>query len=392
MKYYITERDDRRNASTGLAPIIIIFKEGEKKFVVSTGIFVKGGNIPTDEPNYKAKARRLIKITDEIDEYLLNFGDNDFEVKKARLKSIVTGKEYTDDKLLVKFINDYAATKTRKGTAELFRLTAKKVNGFDGRATFKDVDAAWLDGFVRSLGAVSVNYASIHLRNIRTVFNWAIDNEWTQCYPFRRYKIKSEKVAINNISVAQLRAIRDYPLDDWRRVYRDLFMLTFYLCGINPIDLLNLRPEDMKNGRIRYTRAKTGRMYDIPVPSEAMEIIERYRGQRWLLWPLERYASHKDFAKHWNRALKRIGTAEIVPDKVGRMRKVVYHPIVEGVTIYTARYTFASIGAELDIPRETIALCLGHAWTDVTSHYIAYDNKKIDAAVRKIIDYVNEGR
>lgn len=80
---------------------------------------------------------------------------------------------------------------------------------------------------------------------------------------------------------------------------------------------------------------------------------------------------------------------EILPDKVGRMRKCLWHPIAEGMTVYTARYTFASIGAELEIPRETIALCLGHSWADVTDHYIAYGTKRIDDAVRKIIDYVN---
>ena len=86
--------------------------------------------------------------------------------------------------------------------------------------------------------------------------------------------------------------------------------------------------------------------------------------------------------------MKKIGDAELVPDKCGKMRKVIYHPIVPDLTVYVARYTFASIGAELDIPRETIALCLGHAWTDVTSHYISYDLKKIDEAVQKIINYV----
>ena len=70
------------------------------------------------------------------------------------------------------------------------------------------------------------------------------------------------------------------------------------------------------------------------------------------------------------------------------LHKVVWHPIAEGMTVYTARYTFASIGAELEIPRETIALCLGHSWADVTDHYIAYGTKRIDDAVRKIIEYV----
>lgn len=74
------------------------------------------------------------------------------------------------------------------------------------------------------------------------------------------------------------------------------------------------------------------------------------------------------------------------------MRKCLWHPIAEGMTVYTARYTFASIGAELEIPRETIALCLGHSWADVTDHYIAYGTKRIDDAVRKIIDYVNSDK
>ena len=74
------------------------------------------------------------------------------------------------------------------------------------------------------------------------------------------------------------------------------------------------------------------------------------------------------------------------------LRKVVWHPIAESMTVYTARYTFASIGAELEIPRETIALCLGHSWADVTDHYIAYGTKRIDDAVRKIIDYVNSDK
>lgn len=32
---------------------------------------------------------------------------------------------------------------------------------------------------------------------------------------------------------------------------------------------------------------------------------------------------------------------------------------------------------------------LRYSWTDVTAHYISYDLKRIDDAVRKIIGYVN---
>lgn len=396
MKYYIAAKESKRGKDGRIA-VKILFRNDGREFVVSTGIYVStafsGLSMSPKETNYRAKLRRLTNIIDEVEAYLLNNAGADHAKMKRELAALVSGEAQEEKSAcLADYIEKFADTKSRKGTADLYQMTARKVREYDGKAVFGSVDKAWLDGFDGFMGDASVNYKAIMLRNIRTVFNWAIDNELTSNYPFRRYKIKQEKVAINNISVEQLRAIRDYPLDDWREMYRDLFMLTFYLCGINPIDLLSLKPSNVHNGRIRYRRAKTGRLYDIPIPEPAQEIISRYKGKKWLLCPLDTYGSYEDFSKHWNDTLKKIGPVEIVPDKVGRMRKCLWHPIAEGMTVYTARYTFASIGAELEIPRETIALCLGHSWADVTSHYIAYNTKRIDDAVRKIIDYVNSDK
>lgn len=391
MRYFISTKESKRNES-GMIPVSVVFRHEGREFAASTGIAVKyamnGMVFSAEEPNLKAKTRRLMCIMDEVDRYVLEHVDSDYERMKEDLRCIVTGKDPREKRSLASFVREFAELKSGS-TRKIYLRTAALIEGYAPEATFGSVNGSWLDGFVRSIGEnASVNYAAINLRNIRAVFNWAIDNEWTSCYPFRRYKIKSEKVAINNISLEQLRAVRDFPLDDWRRIYRDLFMLSFYLCGINPADLLRLKASDMKNGRIRYKRAKTGHLFDIPVPKPAEEIISRWRGRKWLLCPLDNYSDYRGFYCHWNAALKKIGRKEVVPDKVGRLRKVVWHPIVEGMTVYTARYTFASIGAELEIPRETIALCLGHSWADVTSHYIAYDTKRIDDAVARIVAYV----
>ena len=392
MKYYIAAKESKRGKDGRIA-VKMLFRGDGKEFAVATGIYVteafSGLSMSPKEVNYRAKLRRLMNIADEVEAYLLDNAGADFARMKRELTAMVSG-ETQEEKVtcLADYIERFADTKGRKGTAELYRLTARKVREYDGGAVFGNVDKAWLDGFDGFMGEASVNYKGIMLRNIRTVFNWAIDNELTSNYPFRRYRIKSEKVAINNISVEQLRAVRDFPLDDWRRIYRDLFMLSFYLCGINPADLLRLKASDMKNGRIRYKRAKTGHLFDIPVPKPAEEIISRWRGRKWLLCPLDNYSDYRGFYCHWNAALKKIGSLELAPDKSGGLRKKVWRPIVEGLTTYTARYTFASIAAELEIPRETIALCLGHSWADVTSHYIAYDTKRIDDAVARIVAYV----
>lgn len=59
-----------------------------------------------------------------------------------------------------------------------------------------------------------------------------------------------------------------------------------------------------------------------------------------------------------------------------------------GLSIYWARHTWATIASELDIPKETIAAALGHGGNTVTDIYIDFDQRKIDEANRKVLDWV----
>ena len=396
IRYYVYIDENRRKKTTGELPVCLVFYALGKTFKFNTGLYAKekfnGREFPSNEPNAKIKNMRLTRLLASVDEYLLLDEKLSFPELRAGLKEIVTGKVGgAKAKCFADYVVDFAATKGNAGTRGLYELTARKVSAFDTKADFDTITADWLRKFERhnTENGMSVNGIAIHLRNIRTVFNWCVDNEWTDKYPFRRFKVRQEKVAIRNLTAAQVATLRDYPVEAWQRIYRDFFMLSFYLCGINPADLLSLTGKNLVNGRLQYRRRKTGKMYDIPVPPEAAEIMERYKGKGYLLSPLDVYSDYKDFCHHWNDALKKIGRIDIVPDAVGKLRKMEYHPLFPTLTVYSARYSFASIGAELDIPRETIALCLGHSWADVTSHYIAYDMRKIDEAVRKIIDYVN---
>lgn len=66
--------------------------------------------------------------------------------------------------------------------------------------------------------------------------------------------------------------------------------------------------------------------------------------------------------------------------------------VLPGVTTYTARYSWATIAASLDIPKETIARALGHGGHSVTDIYIDFDQRKVDDANRRVIDWVLYGR
>jgi len=59
------------------------------------------------------------------------------------------------------------------------------------------------------------------------------------------------------------------------------------------------------------------------------------------------------------------------------------------LSTYWAQHTWATLAAELDIPDETISLALGHSSGNrVMNIYINRNQKKVDAAHRKLIDYI----
>lgn len=167
-------------------------------------------------------------------------------------------------------------------------------------------------------------------------------------------------------------------------------MLLFYLIGINVVDVLHAT--GIKNGRLEYRRAKTGKIYSIKIQPEAMKIINKYApGKNTLLNFIDNYEDYKDFMHRLNKNLKEIGPWEWMDakSKNGRpIKKKVRYPLFPELTSYFARHSWATFAAELDVPEKTIKMALGHGTSSVTDRYINFNMKKVDEANRKIIDYL----
>lgn len=149
--------------------------------------------------------------------------------------------------------------------AEESRRTVKALTAFDpsiDERSFNDINRAYLERFERHCrDTMAVNSIAILLRNIRTIFNKAIDNGKTDFYPFRAFKIKQEETRKRALTAEQLAWILNLePLPVYEEA-RDIFMLSFYLIGINLADLLAAKKTSVKNGYLNYRRAKTGRLY-----------------------------------------------------------------------------------------------------------------------------------
>ena len=274
------------------------------------------------------------------------------------------------------FVSRRSAGTQRVYNATLSRIRAYLPNKAD-ELTFEEMDVAWLRGFDEFLAKTSParNARNIHFRNIRAVFNDAITDELITCYPFRKFKITPEPTRKRALTVEQLRGLFSTEVAPHEQRYLDCFKLIFMLIGINIVDLCHLRAIS-DDGRVEYTRAKTHRLYSIKVEPECAELLSRYRGKSWLLPYLDTCSNYRSFYSHLNRTLRDFKDRFNLP----------------GLSSYWARYTWATVAAFLDIPKETIAAALGHGGYSVTDIYIDFDQRKIDEANRRVLDWVFYGK
>lgn len=394
MNVYVYCDGTKRNKD-GNIPVSVAVKNENGRFFINTGLVTSekftGREFPKSEKNRAAKNGALSRYLVKIEEICLNYIGSDNKKLKAKINSEVFDKVSSRTKTLADYIHLYMESASTDGTKEVYARTERHVREFDKSAYLDNIDRDWLERYKSYFSkSLKTNTIAIDLRNIRAVFNRAIDDDITKNYPFRKFKIGSERVAIRNLTAEQIAMFRDCEVEPWLEIYRDLFMLDFYLCGVNAIDLLLCKK--LTNGRFVGKRAKTGAMIDLPVEKEAMDIINRYKGKDYLLSPMDNRSNYRSFERIWNDNLKKIGKEEKIKDKAGKLRKIIYHPLFGKdfqMTTYVARYSFASIAASIGIDRETIALCLSHSWADVTDHYINYDRKRVDKAVRAVIDHAN---
>lgn len=271
----------------------------------------------------------------------------------------------------------FIALKQNASTRRIYERTVALVRKFThyDSLTFEQMNVKWLNDFQLFLMTYSPskNGRSIHFRNLRAVFNFAIKQDTISYYPFRKFDMGIEETAKRSMSLQQMRDFVALPCAKHEQRYKDCFMLTFYLIGINIADLSDLaEPTD---GRIRYLRSKTHKLYDIKVEPEAQAILDKYRGRQHLLCWFDTVKRYNTFANKCNYWLGEMGK------RIG----------IDNLTLYWARHSWATFAYNLDIPHDTISSALGHSQSSgaaVTRVYIRANSKKVDDANRCVIDYL----
>ncbi|MDR2913383.1 MAG: site-specific integrase [Tannerella sp.] len=391
--------DTRRANKNGRYPVKIRIKEGNNYVCISLGIDAiehEFDNLTGQFIVTKENKQNAIRYNNTItSEYVLLMDIiKENEKKGARLspnklKQLYMQPKNTKEVSFNDYFRSFINNKTEKGTKAIYITTLNMIEElYSTTLYFEDINHSWLEGYERKMKAkgLSVNYISIQLRNIRAVFNNAIDNEVASLniYPFRRFKIKTEQTRKRNIAIEEIRALFNYQGNEYQMWAIDMAKLIFFFIGINVKDLFLL--STFENGYAVYRRAKTKTIYKIRIEPEAEAILQKYRLPDGQYTFQRQFLFHQAFIKKINKYLKEITTGVKFRSPIEEYKKKT--PILPHITTYTLRHTWATIAADLEIPKETIAAALGHSQNTVTDIYINFNQKKIDEANRKVIDAV----
>lgn len=268
----------------------------------------------------------------------------------------------------------------KRRTAETYTTALNSFIRFHGEndLLFEEVDSNLMveyETWLKEHG-VCPNSSSFYMRNLRAIYNRAVEKELTgQRNPFKYVYTGVDKTVKRAVPLKVIRRIRDMdltlkPVMDYAR---DLFMFSFYTRGMSFVDMAYLKKKDLQNGVLSYRRQKTGQQLFIKWEKPMQDIAGKYdTGDTPYLLPIIRdmetdvRRQYKNAAHLVNAKLKKLG------EQLG---------LGIPLTTYVARHAWASIAKSKNIPLSTISEAMGHDSENTTRIYLAsLDTSVVDKA------------
>lgn len=272
----------------------------------------------------------------------------------------------------------------KESTKTYYRYKFSSIMRFIPKDTLvTSINPIMLKRYIKKRTDLKPQYIHDQIAGLASVLNMCQANGYTHFTTLPTNGLMSDTVSIrtNWLSPTEMRYLRDVEIkNDRMRMTRDAILLSYYLGGINIIDLAKIDFRNC-NGVIKYERTKTERIskinpfveFDIPV--EAQEIIDRYiRPDGSLSFCLDvepQVQSHYMFYF------------------VRKLRKVVGMP---QITYYSGRKSFAQHAFNLGISTSVIDYILGHSLgsgkRSCLYSYIKVTPAMASDAVRKVLDFL----
>lgn len=339
------------------------------------------------------------KINLKIDDFIsknrkldIDYSLNDL---KKEIKSNDKKGSSNDYFLFHQQITDEFTTSNKTSSARINKETLNSIKKFHPHKTLKFSELNYefivkYDSFLRSRGGTDSGIG-IKMRTIRAVFNKAIDRNYIpkQFYPFDLYKISALKKEAKReyLTADELRAFENFDCSNNNKYQfaKDMYLFSYYCRGINFIDMMKLSSSNFFEGKISYSRNKTGVGLEFEVPKPAMKILDHYSkiSNNKYLFPLLLSEKMTNLQIE-NRGHKKLGEINVALKDIMALLS-----INKRITFYTARHTFATLLKFKNISIDFIGQSLGHSDIKTTQTYLnKLPSEKLDVIIQDAFNRV----
>ncbi|HLO59815.1 MAG TPA: site-specific integrase [Bacteroidales bacterium] len=227
------------------------------------------------------------------------------------------------------------------------------------------------------------NSLAVYMRHARAIYNRAIMEGMVsrESYPYGRgkYQIKTKAPKKRAISKDVFKAIEDLPsemINLGLLEARNYVLFSFYMRGMNFIDIAYLKVKNIKGDRVIYKRLKTNKELDIKILPEAQKILDNYlpgKDTEDYIFPILKGGSPEKVRADEANALK------VFNKNMNRLAELVGYK--DRITSYTVRHSWATIAKRIGIPLAAISDSLSHSSTDITQAYLdSIEKDELDKA------------
>ena len=250
---------------------------------------------------------------------------------------------------------------------------------------------------------VRMNTISFYMRNLRAVYNRAVEKGLTQPNnPFRHVYTGVDKTVNRAIPIKAIKALKELDLSMKPSLdfARDMFLFSFYTRGMSFVDIAYLKKTDLQNGILTYRRRKTGQELSIKWEKCMAEIIAKYPENKtdYLLPIIKEEGNGRNSVSHQACLNGRVVTDE---GKANERRQydntlhLVNYRLKElstmlklqrPLTMYVARHSWASAAKAKNVPLSVISEGMGHDSEATTQIYLAsLETSVVDKANKMIL-------
>lgn len=390
--------------SNGEAPLLVKITKNGKRCLKTLGISLnpKYWDFERDKPKSNCPNRTHIVsiITNAIQKYQtiqldLEAKNEDYSASTILIDSTAKTEFITVEEYLTSHIqklrengkvgNSYAYLNLR---TTLHNFYGKKLNFL-----FNAVDVTFCNKFEAWMRKNGFEDTTMHyyFRTLRATYNKAVEAKCAnrEKSPFFEYKLsrfstKTKKRALSKESVKKILDMDCSYMSEKARLAHDVFAFSYYCGGISLVDVANLTPDNIVDGRLIYERQKTHGVINLLMLDVSKAIIDKYDSyqqragylfpildNRVHITPMQKFNRVRKLCRQLNKELHKMA------DELG---------IKEDVTTYVARHSFATVLKKSGVNIGIISQALGHQDIKTTQIYLSkFDNEQVDSAMQNLL-------